>query len=237
VRPRDLVLYNTTHLKLRYRHTGEGGGAVFVELVLEDGSRIALSEGSGTEPPRGAGSGWWLPRAPGDTIVTRTLATSGLLFGSDRARHILRRPPLPLGRIAAVRIGLKGAAKGEGLDLFELSALRPSGNAVAPDGHLMLAGRVTRDGVPLPTVTVTAVSAAGGAVRKTATDADGLYFFTALPAGEPVYVAARGAGRRHCVPRASPIVDMRRNEAELDIDITDCREPPAAMMAGAGLTP
>jgi hypothetical protein len=237
VRPRNLVLYNTTGLKLRYRHTGKGSGNLFVELVLDDGSRIALSEGVGSEPPRDAGSGWWIPPAHKDAIVTRTLATTGMIFSSDKTRHSpnLHRPPLPLGRIAALRIGLKDAAQGEGLDLFELSALRSSGDAVAPDRTLMLAGRVTRDGFPLPGVVVTAVSAAGAAER-TVSDADGLYFFTGLTAGDPVYVAA-DEGHRRCVPRASPIVDMRRNEAELDIDMADCREPPAAMIAGAGLTP
>jgi hypothetical protein len=51
-------------------------------------------------------------------------------------------------------------------------------------------------------------------------------------ADEPVYVVAEDGEDHRCSPEAAFIVDMHRNEAELDIDIGHCRAPPAAMTAG-----
>jgi hypothetical protein len=240
VTARDLVLYNVTHLKLHYRHTGKvpPRGSLFVELVLDDGSRIAISEGRGQDPPLGAGSGWWIPQAVDNGAVTRTLPTTNMIFGAIKSHNstTLDRPPIPIGRIAAIRIGLKGAARGEGIKIFELSALRPSGDSIATDGSLLLGGRVTRNGVPLANIAVRAITTAG-TILVAESGEDGLYYFTGMTKDEPVYIAAEVDDRRQCAPSSAPIVYMNRNITELDIDLNDCIRPPAVITSEAIMTP
>jgi hypothetical protein len=238
VTTRDLVLYNVTHLKLHYRHTGKvpPRGRLFVELVLDDGSRIAISEGSSQFPPLDAGSGWWIPRAVDNGAVTRTLSTTDMIFGANKSPRILDRPPLPIGPIAAIRIGLKGAARGEGIKIFELSALRPSGDSIAADGRLLLGGRVTRNGVPVANIAVRAITTAG-TILVAESDEDGLYYFTGMTKDEPVYIAAEDDDHRQCAPSSAPIVYMNRDIAQLDIDLSDCIRPPAVITSEATMTP
>lgn len=60
-----------------------------------------------------------------------------------------------------------------------------------------------------------------GSVRTTATDASGYYVFGRIARGAIVAVTARTAAGV-CAPRRGDRIELRQNEAELDIDLARC---------------
>jgi hypothetical protein len=228
VHPRNLVLDNITHMRLAYRHTGHlpAKGKLFIEMTFEAGNRVTIAEGQDTAPPMDAQSGWWIPVAAGDAFTTTVLPLAGLTWSKSAVPPGAESIPLPLGRIVEIKIGLKGGGNGEGVEIRDLTALRPTGNAISPDGTLLLVGRVTRAGRPQPGVGVRLASI-DGTERISETDADGLYFFPGLKKGIPAYVSAKGLDETWCAPEDSTVRDIDRNDVTADVDIATCIALPA----------
>jgi hypothetical protein len=192
---------------------------------MEDGGVLAAVEDSEEmEPPDDAGSFWRFARGYDDMSdwSFETLDTARLVWQRRPADDgTWRRPPLPLGRVREVRLSLSDAAANESVDIGGLLALRPSGNGTAPDGGLLAAGRVTVDGVrPILNAVVEAESDRT-AVTSTTTDRDGYFFFYGRQKGERLSIHA-AIGRRDCQIGQGKVIEMTKNEAELDIVSAAC---------------
>lgn len=227
-RPSQLDLRNITHLQLAYRKRGPGTlppqGRFFLELTMADGGVVVAGE-PGAGSSTGKTSGWFLPTIPGGTKWTRCVLPLAELrwpsWGPD-ANGPANRPPLPLGQVRDVRFGLVGAAPGEELDLDGIAGLRPNSNHIDTNGGKLVGGQVRQeDGRPAPWVNVEAVEGGGGRVTTT-TDRHGYYFFYRQPAGVVLKIAALTEGHP-CPPVRGKALHVRKDEAEVDIDLGACR--------------
>jgi hypothetical protein len=229
-KPWGLALWNTSHLNFAMRKrlaeadtASASKSKVTIEMLMEDGGRVSIQE-SDTPSEHVSGSSLW-PVSPLGALGKwqyRTLDVARLVWprfsANDENWH---RPPLPLGRVIEVRIVVTGAAPGEITDIRDLRALRPSGDGEAPDGTKLVAGRVTRDGtIPLSLVTVQATSSSGE-VTDAITDQDGYYFFYHRRRGEQLAIRAR-LGESVCYPLQGRLIEVNKNEAEVDIENDSC---------------
>jgi hypothetical protein len=222
--PSELELRNVGHLRIAYRKHGDGAGAgegpgrFFVLLRLADGGDVLAAEDPQALAADRASS-WRLdpgPSADGWHVVV--LPVAGLRW----PRTVSGRPPLPLGRVREVQFGLTGPAAGERLELAEISALRPDGTAAPPDDRKLVAGQVRRaDGQPAAHTPVE-LTTLGGPSLETLTDESGYYAFPGQPSGAIVRLAAAAGGGR-CYPARGRWVEIRKDEAELDINLGACR--------------
>ncbi len=225
MRPSSLYLWNTTHMHFSYRkscpkNTTKGG--IFIEIEIEDGRRIAISEGRGKDPPRDCGAGWWITEnAHSGKWLSRTLALSDMVWKQNIPLEDSnwKRPPLPIGRVNQVKIGIYNALPGDRLDMGCLMALRPGSSGEASDGLKLASGRVTfKKKKPAKGIKVEALNRSGGK-HVTETNEDGYYFFYNIRKGEILEIAAI-VGSNRIPPIQGPFISMRKNEAELDIDIS-----------------
>jgi hypothetical protein len=226
-RPGLLDLWNTTHLHLALRRpAGAPPGQVRIGLRMADGGVVAVTDEAGRVEGDTA-SLWLLGNAKPDAggWQRHTGATAELDWAASAGEE---RPALPLGRVAAVTLHWEGADPGSQLDLDALLALRPATTGESPHSTKLLAGRVTRDGAPVAGVEVEARSAAGRSTITT-TDEDGYYFLYGRTPGIPVAITARGTGPP-CPPLQGRWIEVRKNEAELDIELAACQ--PEAPQGG-----
>jgi hypothetical protein len=211
--PHDLHLYNVTHLQLDYRKTGLG--QFFFELELLDGGKVAVVEEGAVEHFSSVAR-WILPPASPGGWNHHILATTSLQWpkGSER-------PPLPLGRVRAVRFGLLDSEPGARLDLDGVALLRPDGTATIPTEGWLIGGRIRGlDGTPAAKINVRA-SIDGGRTLETATDADGYYYFYNVADGARVRLSA---GAESCPPTRADEFEVRRHDPEWNIDFRECRQ-------------
>lgn len=223
LRPRDLQLWNSTHLAFGYRIRREDSrqpqGALHLVLHMATGARIVVKEGIDATVPEDGDVGQFIARATRDTWTTTVLAQHDFKWKPGAAeRPIL---PLAIGKIERVEIGLRGAAPGDILEIGDMKALRPSSNGIAPDELLLVGGQVVdQRGAPLPRAAIRIV-AQTGAVTNTAADSWGNYFVRLAKRGDILSITAQdeiGA----CAPRRGNRVEIWKNEAELDIFMIDC---------------
>ncbi|TWC05035.1 hypothetical protein FBZ93_10345 [Bradyrhizobium macuxiense] len=224
--PSDLQFFNVTHLSWSYRIRRDDGtaprGRLAVIWHMGEGATVAVAEGAGSSLPQGADTGRWVPSVARDgQWHTATFAQHDFLWAPGYEKW--RAQPLVLGEIRSVEIKLVDAAPGDILEIGAMQGLRPSGNAVDSEHRLLLAGRVlASSGQPQQGVEMTA-RMEDGTVRTTATDASGYYVFGRIERGAIVAVTARTAAGI-CAPRRGDAIELRQNEAELDIDLGRCNQ-------------
>jgi hypothetical protein len=152
-------------------------------------------------------------------VAAVTLAQHDFLWAPGYAKW--RVQPLVLGQIRSVEIKLVDAAPSDILEIGAMQGLRPSGNAVVDEQGLLLAGRVlASSGQPQPGVEITA-RMEDMTARTTATDANGYYVFGHIKRGAIVAVTARTVAGV-CAPWRGEMIELRQNEAELDVDLANC---------------
>jgi hypothetical protein len=218
--PRQLGLWNTSHIKLAYRIIGAplaAAPSLSVTLTMEDGGEIAIgTQRTAADPAAGA---WKIPEARPGQWQYATLATNALNWPADTGVGSSRLP-LPIGFVHEVKVLAAGLVQGSRLDL-RLEALRPSGNGVGEDGHVLLAGQATSlGGEPQRGITVEAHDDSGLALR-TVTDADGYYYFDQFKRQSLVTVRAT-IGSQSCASLLGGKIELLRDEAEADINLSDC---------------
>jgi hypothetical protein len=217
--PNELKLWNTSHIKIRYRKSGPG--RAYITLTLQDGQLLSLGEG---DSPSLEASGYLsMPEAASEEWVSSVLSLADAdWLDTPDAKDTLdsgQRLPLPLGQIRQIEVELRDAAENSRLSIEYLHALRPNGNGVAPDGRKVVAGRVANaDGEPLSNVTVEA-SDGDGTARRTATDRDGLYFFPAISIGS---VLRLRLPYTNCYPDRGSAIEVLKDEVEVDFDTGRC---------------
>jgi len=221
--PRDLKLWNSTHLAFGYRIRREDGrqpqGALHLVLHMATGARIVVKEGTDATVPEDGDVGKFIAHAPRDTWTTAVLAQHDFKWKAGAAeRPIL---PLAIGKVERVEIGLRGAAPGDLLEIGDMKALRPSSNGIAPDELLLVGGQVVdQRGAPLPRAAIRIVNQAGS-VTNTAADSWGNYFVRLAKRGDVLSITAQDEIGT-CPPRRGNRVEIWKNEAELDIFMADC---------------
>jgi len=215
-----LSLWNTTHLNFGFSKERDDGkpveGRAFFEITMEDGGRIVAAEApaDAASPPLDAGAGWTLRPAPSGMPVKHILATTSASWGRPGPTG---RPPLPIGKVVAVRFGLLDAQPGDTLKDVTLAALRP--DPTAHDETTRVGGIVSLANVPLPGIAVR-VGLANREVVTTTTDAEGFFIAGGLRRGDIVEVSTV-AGR--CSPVQGRRVEVYAPAMELDIDLANCR--------------
>jgi len=215
-----LSLWNTTHLSFAFAKARDDGkpvvGRAFFEMTMDDGGRIVAAEApNGTDlPPLDAGAGWTLRPAPSGISVKHILATTSASWGRPGP---VGRPPLPIGKVVAVRFGLLDARPGDILKDVTLAALRP--DPTAHDETTRVGGIVSLANVPLPGVAVR-IGFANGETVTTTTDSEGLFIAGGMRRGDIVEVSTL-AGR--CTPNQGRRVEVFAPAVELDIDLANCR--------------
>jgi hypothetical protein len=230
-KPWQLELWNTSHLQLSFRKrpvTQDAGATARVilkiEITMEDGGTVALVDAPGKVELDPASSQWHFSNAAMDGQWQRLTADVAQLVWPDAKidENSWRRPPMPIGKVKAIRLSVAGARPGERIDIGDLLALRPSGNGEAPEGAKLVAGRVTLDGmIPAAHVPVEA-EAEDGKVTTAATDKDGYYFFPERKRNEKLAIRAR-IGDRVCQPMQGRKMIVTKNDVELDILLDRCQ--------------
>ena len=219
--PWHLFLWNTSHLEVSIRRSSGAAtptGRFFLELEMADGGVISAMQDA-TPHERVARAVWNIDgQVTAPRWSTTVLSAAQLTWAAPAAG---RRPPLPIGRVREIRFGLRGAARGEQIDVDSIRALRPNSNNVAPDGRKLIGGQVLAAGKPAPHVTVEAARPDGSRLT-TVSDRNGYYFFFRQRANEILQVAALVRGKR-CAPLAGKVIHLTRDEPELDIDLGQCR--------------
>lgn len=229
-KPWALDLWNISHMHLALRRQSAEhdasravAGSVKIELLMEDGGRIAIVDSEKKNVLAEGMSYWQLQRVGAFGEWHRhTLDVTRLIWPKvDLDDATWRRPPLPLGRVREIRVSMSGVQPGETVKIRDMKALRPSGNGEAPDGGKLVAGRVTRDGsAPLALVAVQATTESG-AVLSTVSDKDGYYFFPSRKRGETLAIRAR-FDKTFCAPLQGRKILVLKNEAEVDIQANRC---------------
>jgi hypothetical protein len=227
--PHQLELWNVSHLHFGYRKHAASGvlaqGKLFIELELESGNRFEIVEAGG-DANAGAAGGW--------TIDALTASGAWRYVTLDTAQMAARMPdgdargapPVPIGTVKKLRFGMRGAAPGETLDLDGLAALRANSNGEAQDASKLVAGQITyADGSPVANVAVRAISSSGHR-HSTRTDQHGYYFFPRVARGSILEIVANVNGKR-CIPVRGRLIDIRKNEAEIDINLAACGVEPS----------
>ena len=225
-KPAQLNLWNTTHLSLAYRKSAASDaprGKLALEIELADGGIIAVNEDSA---PRDipARSQWIVPYAEKPGSWNRiVLAVSDLRWPETQLKQGQQRPALPIGRVREIRFGLIGAGAGEQLDIDTVTALRPNSNNFDPAGGRLVGGRVSgKDGKPAPSIMVQADLPGSKNVISTVTDKNGYYYFFRQPVGRVMKIAASSTGRL-CAPLRGQLLQVRKDEAEIDIELSNCQ--------------
>ena len=226
LRPSALELWNTTHLHFAYRKPAGSAdhavGKLFIELEMDNGYTISVVEGE--EEPRGGAqfAGWRINSSPALREWRYvTLATSAMKWVGTISDSHTSPVPLPIGRVREIRLGLRHASPGERLDLDGLMALRPDGNGEGADRGKLVSGQVTyADGSPLSDVRVEAKNK-DGTILRTSTNRSGYYYFYGVLPGSVLAISSLIEGQR-CTPLRGQLVDIRKNEAEIDINLATC---------------
>lgn len=221
--PADLELFNGSHLHFAYRKAARSSTAALrLDLILEDGGVVSAAEPNNAPPP--LSSYWTLPEAASSNDWREvTLATHQLTWPRSVVSSRWARPPLPLGKVTGVRFSVTNAKPNEVIDLDDIAVLRPSGAGTAPDGKLLVSGRVTgANQTPLQGVAVNYEDDHGASVSTT-TDSDGIYFFPLVGKGSRLQLHTLFDGRR-CHPKQGAMIELRKNEAELDFDLSRCAQ-------------
>lgn len=222
--PSDLQFFNVTHLSWSYRIRRDDQSAPQGSLAViwrtDEGAKVSIAEGVGASPPQGADTGRWTNPAPRDgEWHTATFAQHDFLWAPGYEKW--RVHPLAIGKIRSVEIKLVGAKPGDILEIGAMQGLRPSGDSVAGEQGLLLAGRVlAQSGGPERNVEMTA-RMEDATVRTTATDAAGYYVFGKIKRGAIVEVTARTSAGV-CAPERGAEIELRQNEAEVDVDLARC---------------
>lgn len=219
--PADLKLFNSSHVHFAYRKAGaDSTAALRLDLIMEDGGVVSAAELNNASP---SFSSYWtlLDEPPSGDWREVTLATDQLAWPKSVVSSRGARPPLPLGKVAAVRVSVTNAKPNEVVDLDDIAVLRPSGAGIAPDGKLLVSGRVTDvDRIPLQGVAVNYEDDDGASVSTT-TDSDGIYIFPLVGKGSRLRLHTMFDGRP-CPPNQGAMIDVRKNEAEVDFDLSRC---------------
>jgi hypothetical protein len=215
--PQDLRFFNISHLGLAYRKQLSPGSSatLSIELGMRHGGRIVLAE-DGVD--KQADAAWSIPEGETRDWKFVTLALDQLRWSNLRRNADF---VLPLGQVDLVRMALKNALAGDRLDIDAFRGFRPDGTGVAPGDAKLLAGRVINGSLTQPTAVEW--KDPDGKLIRTSTDQDGYYFFYNVPRDTIVEVAAI-SGNRRCWPARGRLIQMHKNEAELDIDLdgTSC---------------
>lgn len=225
--PSDLRFFNVTHLSWSYRIRRNDGTTPRASLAVVwhtgEGATVSVAEGAGASIPQGADTGRWIRPVPKDgKWHTVTFAQHDFLWAPGYEKW--RVHPLALGEIRSVEIKLVNAEPGDILEIGAMQGLRPSGDAVTVEQGLLLAGRVLSPlGQPEPGVAM-AARMEDATVRTTATDASGYYFFGRIKRGAIIAVTAQTAAGV-CAPRRGSEIELRQNEAEVDVDLARCNQP------------
>ncbi|MVT68377.1 hypothetical protein GPL21_25095 [Bradyrhizobium pachyrhizi] len=222
--PGDLKLFNVTHLSWSYRMRRDDGRAAKGRLSIvwrtAAGATVSIAEGVGSRPPDDADTGRWTkPFERDGKWHAVTVAQHDFLWkpGFDKWRVL----PLALGKIRSVEIKLIDTEAGDILEIGAMQGLRPTGNAVAPDQSLLIAGQVVApSGRPQQGVEIR-LHNEDGSTRTTATDAGGYYILGKVKRDSLVSVSARAASGP-CFPKRGAELELRQDEAELDFDLSAC---------------
>jgi hypothetical protein len=215
--PENLSFWNISHLRLVGMQSGRG--RLWLRFNMASGARIVLSEPGAAPPPHDASL--QLPEAPRDSSATRIVSLSELR--TTRPIPAQKDPPLPLGRIRSVDIGLSDAEYGSRVSITDLAGLQALAAAPAPDGSVVVSGRVLdRGGNPLTGSTVT-LQEADDSRHEALTDASGYYDFFGLKRGQAVSVSAQLDTNAQCAPMRGWRFWLSRDEVEIDIDAGACR--------------
>ncbi len=217
LRPFDLHFWNITHFFWEYRKsTRQANARLFVEFTTRAGHRFVIAEGQGDKPPRDGQGGWWVPpEATSNRVAAHTLALADMLWAVQSGAEA-NDLPLPLGRIDHIAVGLENAAKGDRFELGTLLALRPSSNGESATGGKLVAGRVIRKaGEPAGGREVRARTQ-DGRTLTTISDEHGYYFFYDIAKGDILAITVAENGKTFR-PKGGLFVDVRKNEAEIDI--------------------
>lgn len=212
--PHDLRLHNISHLRLKAR---KDSGALWIRLVFASGARLAWTEDGARAPDHEARLR--LSEKKGTSIHLAPLATLRLTKPIAPEAD----PPALAGRVARIEIGMTGARPGAELVIEDLSALQSLSHGFAPDGSIVVSGRVL-DAAGSPAQDRLVTLEAGGADRRTTrTDAGGYYDFFAVERGQSARIRADIGHGLTCGPMRGSLVWLARDEVELDVSAEKCR--------------
>jgi hypothetical protein len=226
VYPRDLSLYNGTALALHYQKKTRG--QVYFEIEFEDGGKVLAMESDGQDDaaPRmteAGASGWTYSPVTDDAgMVHVTLPVDQMVFPAvgDVEAVAWKRPALLIGKIHAVRVGVRGAEAKDTLDIKSMDVLRANGNRDLENGYL-LAGQV-RDGSLAVQGIPVEIKTDSGDTLHTTTNQFGLYSMSGIKKDSLVSVAVSPENGRYCALPKGKVFRLRRNEAEADFNIENC---------------
>jgi len=220
--PREMAMYNITHLRVAFRKKSRNEGAFFVELEMEGKRSVVLAEKGAIEKyenasrsllvANGSEVGGWNELVVPLTDFTWPAHSAGTL------------PPLPIGRVKALRFGIVGATDGNAqTDIRVFAGLRPNSNPTAPDNSKLVGGQVIgMDGKPAPSIVVKANILGTGKMISTVTDNNGYYYFFRQPV-ERILEIAVSRGERLCAPLRGSFLQVRKDDPEIDIALNHCQ--------------
>ena len=215
--PRHATLSNISHLTFEYRKRSLQDARFFIEIEMASGKKIAAFE-RGIEQQFPTASRWEMVPAPrGDAWTSVVVPVTQLQWpiGTN-----VKTPPLPLGKVKAVRFGLLGSTQSASAEVRNLAGLRPSSNAFALDGSKLIGGQVIgHDGKPAQSQIIRFHSA-DALQKETITDANGYYYFFSQVPGT---LSSLTAGSSQCEPvRASHFI-IRQDDPTWDFDLRNCK--------------
>jgi len=229
-KPSRLEFWNISHLALSLRKhapqnmtKAKSLGQIEIDIVMDDGKIISINEAETPENALLPSSQWHMtPLNQADEWRHEMLSTANLDFPeTPRNQKTWNRPPLPIGKVRAVRIALLNAPTGASIDLADFRALRADPNGEAPNGSKLAMGRVTSDGKEgLANIKIRATSQRDGII-KTTTDVNGYYILPPRPKGDVLSIAAIVNGQT-CTIAQGRRIEITKNEAELDINSSAC---------------
>lgn len=210
--PKELSFHNIGHLKLTARK--EGRGAVWIRFTFAAGSRLVWSE-DGAAPP------------DHDARLRLSFTNSPSQIASLAAMEVPRPlspdadPPVFAGRVTKIEVGISDAELGTQLFIEDISALQSLSHGFAPDGSIVVSGRVLdRAGAPLADREVTFIGAERHLVR---TDSAGYYDFFGVKRGQLARIRAKLNDGEVCAPMRGGQIWLGRDEVELDVAADQCR--------------
>ena len=216
VNTHGIELSNISHIRLVSRITGKG--RLWIRLHMESGKKIVLAEDGSN--PHDYDARLQLGKTLSDEQTTRIIPLADIQASTYINEN--SNPPLPLGVLDRIDIGLSDAAKKDRIEIFDLSGLQPLAHAPASDGRVIVSGRATsKSGLPLDGHRVN-LMLGNGRQLSTNTDSGGYYFFSSLERMQVIQLSVEMADGDRCAPLRGYEIWLARDEVELDVYEGQC---------------
>lgn len=207
--PYSLHLWNTNHFALRFRMHGPGSLKVTLEMADRAPIHIVATPPDGSDD-----AAYWLYR-PTSGWQEHWLPVASLY--QPRLQNTQDPPAVPVGQVVAIQLELQNASRATMLELDWLQAFRACPDAIAPDDHLIMGGRVLGPDGPVRRARISARDGAGQEYTAI-TDRYGYWLIDDTPRNTLLELRCLYSGRSKA-SRAGRYVDLRKDEVELDFMI------------------